>query len=52
LVDADKGFIERTRAEQRDWLTKRDGDCMPAPDLNACLTAAYNARLKVLAPGL
>jgi uncharacterized protein YecT (DUF1311 family) len=52
MVDADKTYIERTRAEQRDWLTKRDRDCTPAPALKACLTAAYNARLKVLAPGL
>jgi len=51
-VDGDKVYIERTTAEQRDWLAKRDRDCGHARDMKACLTASYHARLKVLAPGL
>jgi uncharacterized protein YecT (DUF1311 family) len=52
MVDADKTFIERTKAEQRDWLAQRDRDCSQAAQIKACLTASYKARLKVLAPGL
>lgn len=51
-VDADAAYIERTTAEQRDWLARRDRDCAHAGDMKACLTASYRARLKVLAPGL
>ena len=52
MVDADHAFIERTKAEQTAWLRQRDHDCARAPNLKTCLTASYNARLKVLAPNL